>query len=283
MKAPYLLISLVPGLLSTGFAGMVVLEYEAEASTVVGNPFGLNVPRLTVVTGRFVYETDGAMDLNGSDQRGHYQLLGGGGFTARFLDGGGNAHLLSGSIGPWLEVEDIDVGGGKTIDTFRFWDGNDAEDKGGIMTFDGTADGEYFLTFAMTDGSGDAFPDDSLPEIYPMTGVKGPIGYPYSHTFVIGDGAGRMLLQLNRLWQAVSGERGPVIGKSGFVDGEFEIEFESKEGETYAVEFSSDLERWDTIATGLAAEGSLTTYRDSGVAERLGAIPGAAYYRVRVE
>lgn len=283
MKASCLIALLSPAFFSVGYAEKVILNYEAEASTVVGNPFGLSVPRLTVVTGSFVYETDGAMDLNSSDQRGHYQLLGGGGFTASFSDAEVTSHLLSGSIGPWLEVEDIDVGGDKTIDTFRFWDGNDSDDKGGMMTFDGVADGENFLTFAMTDGSGAAFPNDALPEVYAMTGVKGPIGYPYSHTFVIGDGAGRMLLQLNWLSQGSVNSEGPVIRKSSFVDGQFEIEFDSRDGETYAVEFSTDLESWEAITTGVMAEGETTNYRDSGVNERLGKVPASAYYRVRVE
>jgi hypothetical protein len=269
-------------------AAQVVLSYEAEASTVVGSPFGLEIPRLTKVTGTLVYETSGVVDQNASPERGHYQLGGGGGFTAAFESAGGNSHLLTGSAGPWLEVENISVGGDSTIDTFRFWDGDDSDSKGGLMSFDGVVDGDYFLIFAMTDSSGEAFPGDALPDPFPMTGVKGPIGYPFPHTFVIGDGSGlngtgRMLLQLTKLSAEVPEVDGPAILASGIADDVFVIEFESEEGREYAIEFSSDLETWQTIASGVPGEGGMTSFEDSGVRDRLGEMPGAAYYRVRID
>jgi len=275
----------------TSGAVEVILDYEAEALTVVGTPFGLNVPRLTIITGSFVYETAEAPDLNGSPERGWYQLSDDGGFTATFLDNNSMTHTLTGSVSPWLEVEDILVSGGPaTIDTFRFWDGDDRDTKGGLMKFDGVENGGYFLTFAMTDDSGAAHPDDSLPEVFPMTGVKGPVGhpfpsYPFPHTFVIGDGSGfegtgRMLLQLN--WLSQRGET-PTITAAGFAGGHFIIEFTSEDKRTYTIEFSTDLNSWDPIATGVPATGASTSFSDSEVVTRLGAFPDAAYYRVRRE
>lgn len=285
--------SVLPLILKVGVfqplsAAQVVLSYEAEASTVVGSPFGLEIPRLSKVTGTLVYETSRAVDQNASPERGHYQLGGEGGFTAAFESAGGDSHLLTGSAGPWLEAENISVGGDSTIDTFRFWDGDDSDSKGGLMSFDGVVDGDYFLTFAMTDSSGEAFPGDALPDPFPMTGVKGPIGYPFPHTFVIGDGSGlngtgRILLQLTKLSAEVPEVDGPAILASGIADDVFVIEFESEEGREYAIEFSSDLETWQTIASGVPGEGGMTSFGDSGVMERLGEMPGAAYYRVRID
>jgi hypothetical protein len=197
----------------------VILDYEAEARTVVGTPFGLSIPRLTLVTGSFTYDTD---------------------------------------------------------------------TKGGLMQFDGIGDGNYFLTFAMTDDTGAAHPDDALPEQFPMTGVRRPIGrpfptYPYPHTFVIGDGlgtngTGQMLLQLN--WLSQRGET-PRITAASFEGSHFTIVFTSQDTRNYTIEFSTDLVSWDPIATDVPATGASTSFRDTDAATRLGAIPDTAYYRVR--
>ncbi len=42
----------------------VTLEYEATAATVVNMPFGVDVPRETIVTGRFTYDTEAGVDSN---------------------------------------------------------------------------------------------------------------------------------------------------------------------------------------------------------------------------
>lgn len=67
-------------------AKRVIVEFVAEAKTVTGMPFGITVPRLTVVRGYFTYETN-TPDLRPADlMRGQFLMLDTSDFRAEFLD-----------------------------------------------------------------------------------------------------------------------------------------------------------------------------------------------------
>ena len=65
------------------------------------------------------------------------------------------------------------------------------------MSVDDVADADIRLLLAVTDGSGAAFPDDTLPPDYPLTGT--PPDYP--HTFSLKDASGTVLFQFQRFEQ----------------------------------------------------------------------------------
>jgi hypothetical protein len=263
------LLGLLP--LQSASAEEVILDYEATAQTVVGTPFGFTVPRLTVVTGVIVYQTDGAVDDNPSPERGNYQLTAGGAFVADFLD-----HRILGSATPLLQVEDIQIPPSGSIDTFRFIDGDDSDQDGGIMSLDDIADGDVELFLAMTDDSGEAFTSDLLPTIFPM--FIHPGGPSIPHTFSLKDDDGTMLLQFNWITQRL-----PNILKIievGFVGENPAIKFHSKPNKNYRVEFTTDLATWQVIAPNLPSQGYLTDFVDEEIATRLGSLPEEAFYRV---
>lgn len=60
---------------------------------------------------------------------------------------------------------------------------------GGTMSVNGTPDANIELTIAITDGSGTAFSDDSIPGVFHFS-FPGP-----PHTFSLGDREGTLLKQ----------------------------------------------------------------------------------------
>ena len=120
-------------------ASEVILDYKATAQTVVGKPFGIDLPRLTAVSGYFVYETEGTADSRASSERGEYVRPGA--FAAKLL-----GHTITGSAQPTLKTEDIQVTGG-SIDTFRFIDGKDAAQP---MFLDSVADESIEVSLSIT-------------------------------------------------------------------------------------------------------------------------------------
>lgn len=249
----------------------VVLDFVATVETVRDEPFGLKVPRGTRVSGAFVYETGAATDSNASEERGDYQLASSGAFRARFL-----GHEVVGSATPFLEVQNIGVGGGDTIDTFRFSDGDEDSPRGGVMAFDGVADGEIALWLSITDGAGASFDDDDLPALFPMQMRDGGGAFP--HTFSLQDGRGLMLLQFESLLQRLP-------NTLRIVEVAFEIPvpsllFHSQPDVVYSVEFSTDFVIWRPIGS-VPSQGYLTEFADSGLASREGGVPASGYYRVR--
>ena len=258
--------------LGVAVAEEVVLDYRAEVTTVTGTPFNLDVPLTTEVIGVFVYDTATGTDSNpGNTQRGVYHLTSGGAFEARFLD-----HRITGSTTPELQVEDIQVGGGNTIDTFRFIDGDRLINPPGVMSIDSTPDAEIELGLSITDGSGAAFTDDLLPAIFPLPMRTG--GAYYNHTFTLRDDDGTMSLQFDWLLQRI-----PNVPKIIDVqlDGEEpRLLFHSKPDKTYSIEFSTDLKNWEVIDPDHPADGYLTDYVDTGLVARMGGFPENAYYRL---
>ncbi len=244
-----------------------MLAFEAEAATVVGTPFGIDVPRLTTVTGTFTYQTDGAIDSNSSPDRGEYRFAGGATFTAGFL-----GHTVTGSATPLIEVQDF-----SSSETFRYDDGGDEH----AMSFDGTPDPSIDLWLSITDGSASSLAGDSLPAPFPMPFAP-EIEPRLPHTFSLADYGGTLLLQLVRLEQIEGDPDRPIVTAVGLAgDGAPTLEFRSRSGNRYGIEFSTDLEIWVQIAQVEAAS-ALTEFTDSGLAGRSGgALPGRACYRIR--
>ena len=65
------------------------------------------------------------------------------------------------------------------------------------------------------------------------------------------------------------------------VEGNPKMVFYSEPGASYAVEFSTDMLNWQSIAPNYPSDGYTTVYRDSGLVSRLSEIPPKAYYRSR--
>lgn len=252
----------------------VILDYRATVQTVSRTPFGLSIPRLTKVIGVFVYDPASATDQRiGDPQRGIYTVTAGAAFDARFLD-----HRVTGSATPELQVEDIQVGGpGRSIDTFRYVDGERFLNPPGIMALDGVADPGIRLALAITDSEGSAFVGDELPTIFPLV-MPGP--FPeFPHTFSLGDNEGTMLLQFGFLAQRRPNTLQLVDVRLG-EDGAFVL-FHSRPEKAYDILFSTDLLHWQEIETGYQSEGYLTAYADSGLVSRIQPFPGKAFYRIR--
>ena len=177
------LVSLL-GSVGTVEAERITVYYEAEAATVVDTPLGIEVPRLTVVTGTFTFETSTPDVLPADPDAGDYPHdSGNGGFTAHFLD-----HELIGSATPLIQIRPL-------TDTFRFLDGPGFfGDAGGIMSIDGTPDEDIELTFSA--GTETDMLNDSLINPFPDYDFDSFVGTP--HTFSIEDDNGTMLLQMTK-------------------------------------------------------------------------------------
>ena len=171
-------------------ADKVVVYYEAEAVTVVGDPFGIDVPRLTKLTGTFKFNTSAQDDDPDDVLFGSYPHAGGnGGFRADFLD-----TTITGSVTPYVSVQVGASQGGS--DTFRFIDGPRAFDpQGGVMSIAGSPDPDIQLRFSATDELF-ADGDDSLVNPFPLIDL-GHVGTP--HTFALEDDQGTLLNQLTLL------------------------------------------------------------------------------------
>ena len=166
-------------------ADTVQLAFVGTIVTVSGTPFGFDASvRESAVSGWFRYDLRTADTDTEEPRRGTYPHTGGGGFE--LLVGG---RTVAGTWRPVVEVENFDA------DTFRFVDGADIfEDPPRVMTLDGIADGTIGTWLAITDGTGAAFPDDTLPDPFPMLAIS-----TYPHTFSVSDAAGTLLLQLSAL------------------------------------------------------------------------------------
>jgi hypothetical protein len=175
---------LLLGSLESSEAERITVWYEAEAATVVDAPLGIEVPRLTLVTGTFTFETSTPDVLPEDPETGDYpHQTGGGGFTASFLE-----HTLTGSATPLVEIR-------PNSDTFRFIDGPGTfGDEGGIMSIDGSPNEAIELWFSA--GTETEMVDDSLINPFPFYDFDSFVGTP--HTFSIADDNGTMLLQMTK-------------------------------------------------------------------------------------
>ena len=243
------------GSIVSGNAELVTVEYEAEASTVVGRPFGLDVPRLTRVQGFFRYQSS-ATDLKPNDmRRGSFQLgAGAWGFEARFL-----GQTLRGSHLATASTETF----GHTL---RFNDGGN-RDETGDMTFNGVARSDLALGFAIV-GNATHLPTDQLPA--PFLYQRGN-----PHTFVIEDESGRMLLQFRSVSQVTTIIPTPELISIVVLPEEARVTWTSVVGQRYQVELSGDLAEWTVTGSPVTATAEETSATVARAAAK------ASFYRVR--
>jgi hypothetical protein len=189
----WVVIVVLIGMCAEARAESITVSYAATAVTVVKQPFGLVVPRLTTVTGYFTFDT-GTVDSEDEDPlEGAYQHDGTSGFIAQFL-----TNEITGSDIAFYEV---DLSSDPTSDTFRVYDGpRPLGNHGGTMSLDGTEDPDIQLFFAATE---DVFDDDALIDPFPAYDYT-PAGTP--HTFALEDDNGTMLLQLDSAHEVVCGD-----------------------------------------------------------------------------
>ena len=180
------------------------------------------------------------------------QLLGGGGwdFHAEFLD-----HVIT---GPGRAAASTETFG----HTLRFNDGGDDEDTGD-MALDDTPRIDIELGFAIT-GDADDLPSDQLPEEFRFAGAP--------HTFFLRDSSGQMNLQFTSFRQVVT--RIKLIEHQ---PGTTRIVWCSLSGKHYAVEFSTDLDSWETIATNIEGSPKTSEFIDVDPERR---VP-RGFYRIR--
>lgn len=236
----------------------VTVEYEAEAATVVDQPFGMTVPRLTVVRGYFTYESE-TPDLKPADpMRGSFLLPGTWDFRAEFLD-----QVLTGS---GTATSTTNLYGSPTL---SFEDG--ATTSSGIMAINGVPRQDIGLNFRIS-GAAKDLPTDQLPENFTFN--PPPLGA--SHTFVLSDASGRMLLQFRWFRQV-----GPTIRSINRTGDAVEIVWTSVQGKRYALEFSTDLRNWEVIRDPLIGNPLTTTVVDD-LAQRYasGPLPPRGFYRI---
>lgn len=257
MTATAWLISLA-GLLHPAHAERVTVAYEAEVGTVTGQPFGITVPRLTIVKGYFTYETS-TIDLRPADpMRGDYLMQGTWDFRAEFLDrvvrGSGTATSSTNLFG---------------APTLRFNDGA-ADNDAGLMSLDGVPEESIRLGFSIS-GQAKDLPTDRLPEKFTFNPPPGGA----SHTFVIADESGSMLLQFRSFRQVR-----PEILSIQRTGGEVKIIWSSEKGKPYALEFSTDLRHWSILRSDLIGLPEQTTTIDSLELRYLNDPPPMGFYRI---
>ncbi len=236
----------------------VTLEYTAQASTVTGQPFGMTVPRLTVVKGYMTYETN-TPDLRPADvMRGEFVMLGTWDFRAEFLGkvirGSGTAASATNLFGS---------------PTLRFDDGDNSP-KAGIMSFDGAPDETIGLGFSIS-GQAKDLPTDQLPVRFTFN----PPPEGASHTFVLKNQAGSMLLQFTSFRQIDL----KIISIRRIGD-QAEITWASSEGKRYGLEFSQDLQNWTRIRSDLIGAALQSTVIDPLATRYPSGIPSKGFYRI---
>ncbi len=234
-------------------AELVSVEFEAEAATVVAQPFGLDVPRLTMVRGFFTYDSETA-DIKGADlRRGDFRLNTDWKFHAEFLD-----HVVTGSTQAKATTETFGY-------TLAIGDGGN-QDETNDMTFDGTSAEDIELVLRIVGDEGD-LPTDQLPETF------GFVGAP--HTFTLGDESGTILLQFLSYRQVF-----PVIKSINWQNNQVRLVWDSILDRVYRVEFSSDLKNWQTIRAAVTGELGTTGIIDDIFGRQEPPVPHG-FYRIR--
>lgn len=234
----------------------ITVAYEAEAATVINSPFGLAVPRLTIVSGYFTYESS-AMDLNPGDlRRGRFLLSGSWDFRAEFL-----GKVITGSDRATASTNT------SATPTLSFEDGSTTGDSG-IMLLDGIPNKEIALNFRIS-GKTEDLPTDQLPTEFGFQSA--------THTFVIADDSGRMLLQF-RSFQQVDLSIKSITREGDIV----EIEWCALKEKRYRLEYSSNLRTWSIIQDDLAGNPMSSTLSDNLAFRFLAAdpIPLGGFYRI---
>lgn len=231
-------------------AERVTVEYEAEASSVVNQPFGMVVPLLTTVRGFFTYETN-TLDTTPADvMRGNFLLAGTWDFRAEFLGrvvtGSGAAKATTNLFGS---------------PTLRFMDG-DEHAEAGIMSLDSVPGAGIGLSFSIS-GAAKDLPTDQLPRNFTFN----PPPNGATHTFVLSDASGRMLLQF-RSFRQVAMAITSIVKTGDSVS----ILWSSVQGKRYALQFSTNLTNWSTIRNDLVGAALTTTVVDN-LAQRYIEVP----------
>jgi hypothetical protein len=237
----------------------------ATVKTVSGTPFGQSLPLGTEVCGSFSYPVPGT-DGNPSVQRGDYPRHSGTTFEAHF------PHTsITGSGTAFVQVEDL------SSDTFRFSDGEDLQ-RAGLMSRDGTVDASLKLGLAITDASGGAFASDALPATFPGPLLATTGKFP-PHTFSLRDASGLALLQFDKLVPrplAAPHWRSLTLDPSATMH----LVWCSTPGPLYRVESSLDGVVWETLASGVASQGTTTKWQDLAGVRFPGGIPRILLYRI---
>lgn len=190
MKPLHVVFALVMSCVSAGefkvFAEQIEIEYQAKIKTVANNFLGYTHAMDTAVTGSFVFETSLA-DSNISDaNRGVYNHVGNGGFSATFnaLNAGNPlAVTITGSGSPRVTVEYF---AGSINDTWRF---NDGLPNYGTMSVNGSPNADVDLGFSMSQPV--IFASDANINPWPLVTFPG-----IPHTFALSDSNGTILLEI---------------------------------------------------------------------------------------
>ena len=248
-------------------AKRVTVEFEAEAGTVTGNPFGMTVPRLTVVRGYFTYETNTPDTFsNAADtMRGSFVLAGTWDFRAAFLGreirGSGTATSSTNLFGsPTLRFED---GKGNT--------------RPELMTIDGVTDANIGLTFAIS-GEAKDLPTDQLPENFTFNPPPGGASHTFSLYSNTGstNTTGTVLLQF-RSFRQVEFLVQPAIP----IGDQVEVSWLSVPGKRYGLAHSTNLVDWVVIQSEVLGGTNTTTVLDDlDLRYPDGPVPTHGYYQV---
>ncbi len=239
-------------------ADIVTLEYEAEAATVVGQPFGIDVPRLTIVRGLISYDSDTPDRRPNDPMRGSFDISDSWRFRAEFL-----GHAITGS-------------NMASASTNLFGHSMGFDDEGD-MAFDDVPRDDIGLLFGIAGDEGDLL-DDQLPEVFRFR-RRSPFNFA-PHTFSLRDDSGRMLLQFRLIKQRPIP---PVVISMAHSPTGMTLKWCSQFEQVYAIEFSTDFKTWVVIFPGIVGQLIDTTITDV-FADRFGEgipPPTAAYYRIR--
>ena len=135
------------------------------------------------------------------------------------------------------------------------------------MALDDVPSEEIRLYFALA-GDAEDLLSEQLPPVFLFQNAP--------HTFTLEDSSGKMLLQLIRHAQVQ-----PIkIQSIEWQDNQVRLVWCSNPGRRYNIEFSTDLQHWETIAENILAEGEATEYIDD-LLSRLEMVIPRGFYRVR--
>jgi hypothetical protein len=153
--------------------------------------------------------------------------------------------------------------------TLRFDDGvNDRE--AGIMSINGVPNDTIGLGFSIS-GEAKDLPTDQLPARFTFN----PPPDGASHTFVISDSSGSMLLQFRSFQQVL-----PRIVSILRTGDNVEITWSSVAGKPYALDFSTDLRHWTILRGDLVGQPVSTTVVDNLAVRYPGGPPPRGFYRI---
>ena len=250
----------IPAAIQPGRAELVTVEYEAEVKTVTGEPFGMTVPRLTLVRGFFTYDSDTPDKSPADAMRGSFVPVVNWGFRAEFLD-----KVITDS---GMAIASTNLFGSPTL---SLNDGGNRSGRG-IMRINGTPDADIEFGLAIS-GEAKDLPSDQLPANFTFN--PPPSGAP--HTFVLKDDSGTMLLGFLSFQQA---RHRPEILSIQRTGDEVGIVWSSINGKPYALEFSTNLQNWTIIRNDLIGLPETTGATDNLAVRFPNGMPAEGFYRI---